>query len=537
MPHHGDEVSIPMRDWDLPDSQPEADSGFDALAELFLGSDDGPVPDANGDTATIPAIDPVRPVCTSQQSETPLAPAQPMNIPSVAATPHPAAESTPDPESPAAGPQPEPPSIAAIEQSEPLRHPMRPPMVELLLMGHLPVRGSPWPAQYARELLDLIDAPVLLARLRAGECSVELYGGDRSAISAPVDDLDDALALAGALAQRRLLMCDTRDAAKLADDARITRVTILAGANDAAVAAAYQSIKDILAHRRREHAISFGIAVVGAGRKEAADAVARVNRACHAFLGTSAELSAVVERMRPTGTLAIFRGSCDLSPARLLTNLLAVPPTVPPQPRKLPIEQRRARVPTSIEPDIASAPVVAAPVAKTDHSQAASGAAPAPTPIATESDAKPQTGAAASTPRSHDPELFKHVHGLIPLAFRCPFDQGVELAADRDGTLHILLADEAMPLAEPSAAQPGDLPAHRVERLIAVSAWARKHLELIALAAAAIMPIDSVRPPVMHFFTPRPKSVRALLDAEVRLHALAPVHIEQRTAWCCLELN
>ncbi len=427
-----------------------ADTGYDALAELFLGSpaaDNDERADDSSKTRSIPAISEPQPARAPQ--------------PRLAA-PTPGVE------------------------------------IELLLAGHLPIHGSPWPAQYARAVSEQIARPVAMLRLRQHQCSVELFGAapiSPADSPGPVTDLPGAIRAAGA-ANRWIVLCDESEAHRLARIGGVTHATLLSGANEAAVVAAYRSVKSLACPTSGETPASLrlGVAVVGASDEDANTVVERIAEACSAFLGRNVELAGVVSKLKPTGAVVLFRGSTDLSLEHAAKLILQPAPAAQP-----------------------------APKTRTDHPRAT-------TSVCSETAVVPPTAAApnaSSAPIEHhapEPTLYRHIAGLVPLAVRCPEDHSVELAGDREGSLHVLISTAAN--AE-----------RAVERLVAVTAWAKRHLDLIAMAAANVMPLDTRRPPIAHVFTPTPKAVRHLLDAEVKIHALAPVTIDQRTAWCCLELN
>lgn len=422
-----------------------ADTGYDALAELFLGG---------------PAADSDERADDSSKTRAFAAPATPARAPQprLAAPP------------------------AALD-------------IELLLAGHLPIHGSPWPAQYARAVSEQLARPVAMLRLRQHQCSVELFGAAPGAPAngaAPVTDLPGAIRAAGA-ANRWIVLCDESEAHRLACLDGVTHATLLSGANEAAVVAAYRSVKSLACPTSGETPASLrlGVAVVGASEDEANTVVERIAEACSAFLGRNVELAGVVSKLKPTGATVLFRGSTDLSLEHAAKLILQ--------------------------------PAPAAPKTRADAPRATTG-------VCSETTVVPLTAAAptaSSAPIEHhpsEPTLYRHIAGLVPLAVRCPEDHSVELAGDREGSLHVLISTAAN--AE-----------RAVERLVAVTAWAKRHLDLIAMAAANVMPLDTRRPPIAHVFTPTPKAVRHLLDAEVKIHALAPVTIDHRTAWCCLELN
>lgn len=382
----------------------------------------------------------------------------------------------------------------------------------MLLAGHLPVHGSPWIAQYARAAAEASGAPVALVRRRAGSCTVELFGADHAPpIPPPVRSDGDPWippALAATIA-RWIITGETEDdALALAEDPRISAATVLSGANDAAVVAAYRAIKALIG-RRADPALAIRLAVAGATAAEAQSMLARVQQACAAFLGRAVALGPEIARLKPAGGVTIAQRAGATAPGALIDLVAAACPAcaaAAASPHSAPV--RAPGSPARRDPIDHPAPASAAPIAA---SAASPGASPAAAPPA------------HAVPA--EPTLYRHVAGLVPLAARCPDDPGVELAVDREGVLHVLVA---------LGGTPDD---RAVERLVAVRAWAARHIELIAMAASGILPIDARRAPVAHAFTARPKEVRRLFDADIRWHALMPVAADHRTVWCCMELN
>ena len=72
-----------------------------------------------------------------------------------------------------------------------------------------------------------------------------------------------------------------------------------------------------------------------------------------------------------------------------------------------------------------------------------------------------------------------------------------------------------------------------VEQLMTVASWSRDHAPILREAHGAI----DARRPVMHLFTDDAKQTRRLLDADVRVHCLAPIRDGGRTLWACVDLN
>lgn len=334
----------------------------------------------------------------------------------------------------------------------------RRPMLELLVQGHLPVRAAPWASQYARERAAAIEEVVALVRHGQDHLSVELFG-ETEEVAAAFDRESDALRHAADRAALVILQLDEVHQAAAAADPRLKAVTVLAGANEAAVVAAYRTLKGLASvlapasSAEDDPLTDLQVALVSVDRAEAGDALDRLRRAVAVFLDRPLRLACTIERIAPTGARSLYRGESALGPVEVLERL-----TAPRDARMDCSHQRRESSPAAH---------AVAPVAETS--------------------------------------LASLVEGLVLLHFGPPEDPSVEIAADRAGVLHLLCADDD---------------GKGVGRLVAAEAWAMKHRPLLSAAAGPDARIDQSKPVVLHLFTDSPKSVRHLLDADLRVHAI-----------------
>jgi len=318
---------------------------------------------------------------------------------------------------PAPGPRPKRPTTVSA--------PAGPAPVEVLVLGHLPVRAAPWCAQYARHLAQRDGAPVAVLRLAAGEASVDLYGSD--ADSEAHETIEEALREARRVAGRWLLHADEVDQPALALDERAGAVTVLSGVNDAAVVAAYRALKGLAG--ASESLESVNLVIVGAPDDEARAAAERIINASLVFLERPIQLNGVLERIGSAPRATLFHGPCIHSATELLGLLAATEPTTR---RVAPVE------------------------------------APEPERPRSEVIVEPRTSASAGG----GPALCSLIAGLRPMRARCPDDERTELAVDERGRLHLLRHDDET----------------AYERLAAVLAWARRHASLLSLTGADMKP-------------------------------------------------
>lgn len=407
--------------------------------------------------------------------------------------------------------------------------------IETLVMGHLPFRSGPWGAQYTREVARRNGETVALVRVLHGETSIDLFGlGWQGSAGTPEErpqTLADAIAIIGDDVDRWVLQADDVDEPLLAGDLAVDTVTLLSGVNEAAVVAAYRTIKGLMtAQTATEPGDETGasepsrthphlqIAMIGADEERAAEVSAKLRRAVEVFLGEPVGEAPSVGKIGPTGGVSVFRGPTDTTASHVI-ELLA---------RRASHRRPSMRVecPT---PPAPTRPSASAPTAATAPRPTVSAPAQIQSPTSPALQTPPTNGGAGRAPHVAPPlhpaapaqPLSTFIAGLTSLGALCPDDELAELAIDAQGTLHILRADHD---------------ARAVKALTGVAAWARRHCRLLGHVAPSLR-IDDSRPPAMHLFTQRPKEARNILDAAVRIHLLASVEVEGRTGWFTTELN
>lgn len=351
------------------------------------------------------------------------------------------------------------------------------PAVELVLLGHLPVRAAPWVGQYCRTIADERRERVAMVRREEGRLSIDVF--EPGATASQWDETVDVHAAAEIVrgVDRVIVRVDEIEEHAVASDPRIACVTVLAGGNEAAMVAAYRTFKELT----QPHAGGEGgraspelcIAVVGTAAAPAHAAMARVREASAMFLGQTVRLAAVVERVGPTFASSVYRG--------------AAPP---------------GGVLDVLGPE----------------ASAAARSQPAHWPSET---APPETAhKAGHAPVAERPALSTFFVGLVPTAARCPDDASVELAWGEDQTLHLLRASDAASGDDEAA----------LASLLRVRGWAIKHATLLAMASGR-EPTAAVTA-AAHLFVPDLASARRAADLGVRVHVLARCE----SPWFCAEM-
>lgn len=248
--------------------------------------------------------------------------------------------------------------------------------IELLVQGHLPVRAAPWISQFARACASDSASGVALIRLSAGALSVESFGVSEAPA---VDGASEALRWASHMPSAVVVLDEIHQADLLADP-RVDAITLLCGTDDAAIVAAYRTLKAIAPLLpEADGSARLGVALVADDQASASSAFQRLEKACSVFLARPLRLRACITKIAPTGARAVYRGEEAVAPADLLRAL------------------------ASNERPHAETPRAAVEAASASFASL--------------------------------------VPGLTLIAARCPEDAGVELAIDRGGVLHLLLDD------------------------------------------------------------------------------------------------
>lgn len=373
--------------------------------------------------------------------------------------------------------------------------------LEVLVMGHLPVRTSPWAAQYARAAAEELGTPAALVRLNDATLSVEVYGlAPSQRESHGCDTAAEAIEHAKSLGAAWIVQGDEAEAGSITG---ARRVTLLCAGNEAAVVAAFQTLKSLAAALPEgPSSPEIRVCVMGAAGDAAESISRRLRDAAQMFLKRRVGAGPNVSRMGPTGAAPVFRGACDLKMDQLVALLRA-----PMRARAVAGDAvASASMPSVPRPSV-SGPTIASRI----EAVAASDAAAALAEPASATTPAPSSPTQAAT-------LASRVEGLAPLPFRCPDEPRVEFARDASGSLHVLCA-----------ADRGDA----VRGLTSAAAWAAKNADLLSMVSPGLRS----GAPVLHLFTAEPARWRPMLDSSVRLHLLASVQVEGKTGWCCVALN
>lgn len=312
--------------------------------------------------------------------------------------------------------------------------------------------------------------------------SVTILGasGDRPS----VETLSHAIESASALEPTWIVLVSDAFTGEAARMCGVSRVIVACAADEAGVVAAYRALKSIVSV---QPSMNVGLMVHDAPPEVAARAADKIVRCADAFLGRRIEL--VSSRSSPMpASKPMFVGPVG-GPLESIIDLLQRQ-SAKPEPARV-----REGVPGRD----------AVPLGKSAR------------------------GERRSTTLNVPSSLAETVGGdLSPLTVRCPHAESIEIAVDPRGTIHLL----ALANAETEGSYE-----KCVALLIAAGAWVRKHVTLIAAAEVGVRSGSSAAAPVLHLVTDRLAEIRHLLDADIRVHLLAPVRESSGVQWACADLN
>ena len=451
------------------------------------------------------------------------------------------------------------------------------PAVTALLPVHLPVAAGPWLDQAAAALAQAPrDAgPVALIRGRDSAVTLDLFPHRLTNL-----DLGEALATPPRSlreARRRLVtlfpqwIVQIQSVTDLAamPDLRVERLVLVTGADQAAVVATYQRLKQWRLSVASEAARTprLGLIVMGSNPVVATAAARRVGEACRDFLGCEPELLAVVPRMQPVlmrrfgrfaiesdespvrwinrdlraktgdGVISKVMANSDGRPASHETMRVAAPRldttlgTKDVGMTELPAAwscecSSSAAMADPTQTHLSALPIARLRPAAVDLGSTVTSAyipaLPGQPSVSCENGRHPLT-AAFPLGGSLDGELSGVNHSETNTAERGNARASlaehvpglVSLAARCPKATDVELAIDADGRLHALTLDVGDA---SLERLHVACDWAREHRDLFATCFGVARPGDA---PIAHLFTDRPKTRRRLADGALRLHILA----------------
>ena len=418
------------------------------------------------------------------------------------------------------------------------------PYVEAVVLGHLPVRAGLWVRQYASSVAGDEGACTALLRTGADGAVLEIVGP--GAVGGTEPTLSDAVQAADRITQRWIVRVDEPGEPDLAEHPAVDAVTVLTGADEAAIVASYRLLKSLASAWDQAFGPDDGpelrVAVMGASPEEGERTAIKLERAAASFLSRPVRVVATVQKIGATASATLYRGELTGDVAHLLDAVkgLESTPAAPaahlrlagadddvddrPVPDPYELDERALRdevfgdaavnEPTAPEP--APEVVVRPPVAVKPRR-------PEPPEPATDPGVVEAIADAG-------PAMAGLIPGLAPLESRCPHTASVELAADTDGRLHLL-----------AFARDGVDAEQALQRLVAAAAWARAHFSLLLRCEPELAQPSADRAissdPVLNLLTDQPAAARDLLDADLRVYLVTRVSLAGHVGCVATALN
>ena len=370
--------------------------------------------------------------------------------------------------------------------------------VELLIPAHLPVQGGLWLVPYAGREAGAGNA--ILVRMHEETIDLAAIGNSDLQIQS-CNSLDDFMQQLEQPVQHWIVQPpeDADPTMLLHCDA--DSITLLSGADQAAVVGAYRLLKGFVTAASNKDAMpSIRIVIVGAEERAAADAANRIMQTAKHQLGVQIDIGQPLPAMGSQPKV-LSQGSlprlCNI--VDLLTRIRASAKANSGVAETLDTAERFENK------DISSVPADELPAEELLEDKIESASA--------EYDKK-------SIDETSDLEdlLVSYVDDLLSISLRCPGHDEIELAIDTNGCIHIL-------------AHVNDL-----RKTSIVSAWVINHRSLIQMACGGLS-LNQSLPPIQHLFTDDAVSVSDLQGTNIKLHLLTEVEIEGKRGPFSTPLN
>ncbi len=374
-------------------------------------------------------------------------------------------------------------------------------IVELVVVGSLPVRASLWLRPYA-DAVARDAGPTALVCLDEEQPTIQLLWAPQDLASRRWPTLASAIAGLGPHITAWIIRPAYHVTSRQMVDAATDRVTILSSVNDSGIVKAYQEIKQLSAAvTPGDPDPKLGVAVLGSDLETAERFHRHLGTTTSSFLSFDLALVACVPRMEAT-IRSTERMAFSEQPYPTLETVLSW------------IRHTVGRP--------GSEPPAAGPEEATAEAPGPSPSAPRSVKLApkprVEVEPKPRTGTREPDDHGAPLPLATYMDDVRPLDVCCPGHEQLELAVDAAGRLHVVAREQEM------------------RWLHVVAAWAGAHAEIIGRSCPGHR-IDAAAVPVLHVFTDRPASLGDLHGCDLRLHVLTPVTVDGRRGWYHAPLN
>jgi hypothetical protein len=371
-------------------------------------------------------------------------------------------------------------------------------LLEVLLVGHLPVRGSVWVAPYAHAVAEERGSAALV-RLDGDEPALQIFGPSPTSTTG-LTFREAIVRLVRADMGAWILRPKANEPIDELTALSADRLTVLTSADSVAVVAVYQVVKALASTLERSGADlpPVALAVMGCDAEAAVRMVERLNRTAAEFLEAEVTLAMCLPRIdivSGPGREMRFHGEQTPATEEICRWIAEARNEAPlhlrePQP-PLRLAGSQPRGSDSLSDGLGGDEPFA-PVVKTIK------LSPKPR-MRIE---RPTLSEPLGETHGEEPSLTAHVPGLSALPVRCPRAPKIELAVDGLGGLHLLAWHDAL------------------RELHAARAWSADHCELLSMACAE-QRLDAKGSVTCHLFTDEPAAVADLHGTELRLHVLA----------------
>jgi len=377
--------------------------------------------------------------------------------------------------------------------------------IELLLPAHLPVQGGLWLVPYAgREAADGLS---ILLRMHEDIIDLAAIGHGDIDVSG-CDSLDSVMECIGSEVAHWIVQppSDADPTSLLHCDADC--VTLLSGADQAAVVGAYRLLKGLIAASGTPVDLPLiRLVIVGAEERAAGDAASRIIQTAHHQLDVQIEVGLPLPAMGSTSKVI---SQVSIPRTRNIVDLMSCLRSSFAPPEEIPTTHRFEHPDSGHSTSKRPTP---------DHVEHPEPPTPQESIKLVESQAPHVEEQPVVEPDSAPMNSYAtYVDGLLSIAPRCPEHEHIELAIDGNGRMHVLSNAEDF------------------RDCAIVAGWFGRHHKLIVMACGG-MAIDTEKPPIQHLFTNDAVSVADLHGSGVRLHLIAEVEVDGKTGTFSTPLN
>ena len=377
--------------------------------------------------------------------------------------------------------------------------------IELLLPAHLPVQGGLWLVPYAgREAADGLS---ILLKMHEDTIDLAAIGQGDFDLSGCAS-LDSVMECIGTEVAHWIVQppSDADPTSLLHCDADC--VTLLSGADQAAVVGAYRLLKGLIsASGTTVDLPSIRLVIVGAEERAASDAASRIIQTAHHQLDVQIEVGLPLPAMGSTSRVI---SQVSIPRTRNIVDLMSRLRSSFAPPEEIPTTHRFEH------PDSGHSTPERSTPDHVEHLEPSSTQEPIKMvePQVIQVEEKPVVEPVSVPMNSYA----SNVDGLLLIAPRCPEHEHIELAIDGKGRMHVLANAEDF------------------RDCAIVAGWFGRHHKLIVMACGG-MAIDTEKPPIQHLFTDDAVSVADLHGSGVRLHLIAEVEVQGKTGTFSTPLN